>query len=232
LAYQLFKPSSNAPSTQASTIPTTKITLQFWGVFDDPTVFQPIINAYQAAHPNVTVTYSRKELSLYEFVSLNLLASQEGPDVWLIPSEWLPKHADKLNTVPEGFLSAQNIAPVKTSFFQKKPAIATNAALFNQIFAPVTADNNLVNNKIKVIPLSVDTLGLYSNSTLLQEAGLTSVPTTWDAVVIAAQKLAKRSTTTINQPAINLGGGGHAPPPPPILAPPLLPKQNPLKIAV
>ncbi len=204
MAWQLLGTKQGNPQPDR-VLPSGPVTLNFWGVYDDPAIFEPIIQAYQANHPNVRIQYTRKDFSLYEFVSLNLLASQEGPDVWLIPSEWLPRHADKLGVTPEGFLAKQNLPPAKKGLFQKAPALPTNAALFSQLFAPLAAENNLQNNQIKAIPLSVDSLGLFSNRQKLQEVGINRPPSTWEEVVSDVQKLAKRKNLNLEQPAINLG---------------------------
>lgn len=186
------------------------ITLNFWGVFDDPAIFQPIIAAYQTTHPNVTINYSRKEASLYEFVSLNLLASQDGPDVWLIPADWLPKHRDKLQNVPAGLLAKQNPAPaVKRRLFQPAAPPPDNATVFSQTFTSVTAANNLIDNQVAAIPLAVDTLGLYGNTDLLAAVGQTTLPITWEAIVDLAKKTAKRTTVTVTDPVIGLGASAN-----------------------
>ncbi len=207
LAWQLFgsrHSKTNKPINQQTNQP---ITLNFWGVFDDASVFQPIIDNYQKQHPNVKIQYTHKEPSLYEFASLNLLASQDGPDVWLIPHSWLPKHADKFQVVPEGWLASQNLPAQKKRLFQKPAVLPTNVQLYKQLFAPVTAENNLSSNQVLTIPMAVDTLGLYANVGALQQAEAKSLPTTWEDVLALTKKLAKRSSSSLSldQPAIGLG---------------------------
>lgn len=183
--------------------------MNFWGVFDDEAVFAPIIAAYQKQQPNVTIVYTRKDASLYEFASLNLLAEQGGPDVWLIPLEWLPKHQDKLTPIPEGFLARQNLPPVKKQLFRKAQSTPTNAELFPKLFAPVTSASNITAGKLYSLPLSVDTLGLFANTAILQAEGVTRLPVTWDEVVEVVKKITQRSGLTITKPAIALGTSGN-----------------------
>lgn len=206
LAWQFFI----KPTPQETTQPqdtTQPVTLNFWGVYDDAAVYQPIIDAYRKQHPNVTITYTQKDASIYEFVSLTQLASQDGPDVWLVPLESLPKHIDKLTPVPEGLLAKQNIAPTtqKRSLFTKASPVPSNTKLYTETFAEVTTANNIVDGKVASLPLSVDTLGLYGNTALLQAAGINGLPTSWDQAIEAIKVLTRRNGTTIDQPAIALG---------------------------
>jgi ABC-type glycerol-3-phosphate transport system substrate-binding protein len=208
LAWQFLGSQNAAPKTVEEVEKTgQKVTLNFWGVYDDPSVFEPIIKAYETQHPNVKINYTRKDASIYEFISLNELASQDGPDVWMIPLEWLPKHLDKLTAVPDGLLASQNIPPTpkKRFSFSKPSPIPGNAVVYAQTFAPVTAENNIVGDKVATLPLSVDTLGIYGNLALLQQNGISGVPTTWEQVVTATKTLTKRNGLTIDQPAIALG---------------------------
>ncbi len=199
--------SSNSNGTTTTKTTSGPITLNFWGVYDDPSVFQPIIDAYKKVRPNVTIIYTRKEASLYEFVSLNELASQDGPDIWLVPSEWLPKHRDKLSAVPENLLNRQNPSPSPKpkGLFAKASPAPSAADFYTKLYAPVTAENNVVNGKIAALPLSVDTLGLYSNLALVQQLGLQSAPRTWEEIVTIAKQGTKRTNTTIDQPVIAMG---------------------------
>lgn len=203
LAWQLLSGQKASQTNQTTT--TGPTTLTFWGVYDDPTIFQPIIAAYEAQHPNVKVRYVRQDASLYEFVSLNLLASQEGPDIWMIPSEWLPKHKNKLSPMPNGFLASQNLPAPAKGLFAKKSPTPSNSQLYKELFAPVTVETNVTDQSVAAVPLSVDTLGLYGNTQLLSAAGITTLPRTWEEVVAAATKLANRTTLSFSQPAINLG---------------------------
>lgn len=188
------------------------VTLTFWGVFDEAAIFEPLIANYQKLHPNVTINYVRQETSIYEFTSLNQLATQEGPDVWLIPSEWLPKHRDKFTPLPEGFLAKQNLPKEEKKgglLGKKSSPVPTNAELYGQVFAEVTGDDNLVDGQVIALPLSVDTLGLYANAALLEKYGVAAMPRTWEDIVTAVKKITGRAGLTYDRPAIGLGTGNN-----------------------
>lgn len=137
---------------------------------------------------------------------MNLLASKEGPDIWLIPLEWLPKHRDKLTALPETFLASQNLKQEKKGLFGRKTNQPTNGTLFPQIFASFTGSENVVDNQVFGVPLSADTLGLFANPALLEKSGIAKLPATWEEVIADVKLLTKRGgPTSISSPAIGLG---------------------------
>lgn len=117
------------------------LTLTFWHLFDAEEVFQPIFDDFTNEHPNVTIEFAKKSPTDYELESLNSLAAFEGPDIWSIPNDWLPKHFDKLTP---------------------KPGDA-NLDDFGRLYAPVVAKDVVIKGKIYGLPLSVDSLGVYFN---------------------------------------------------------------------
>lgn len=156
----------------------------------------------------MTINYVQKEASIYEFVSINELAAQDGPDIWLVPSEWLPKHSDKLQAAPAGLLAKYNVQPTQQSgfsLFKKASPLPSNAKLYAELFAKATAENNVNGEVIKALPLSVDTLGIYANTALLKAANIPVIPPTWDGIIEATQNLTKKSGLDITSPAIALG---------------------------
>lgn len=206
MVWQFFGASRNQPDDP--TRPTTQqVTLNFWGVYDSPAIYEPFISAYQALHPNIKINYTQQNASLYELNSVNNLAELDnGPDIWVVPLEWLPKHLDKFSSVPEGLLAKQNPQPTQPRrLFQRPSPTPTNTDLFKQLYAPLTTTNNIVKGKVATLPLAIDTLGLYVNPALIPNSDSQTLPLTWEGVVELTKKITKRTTTAIQQPAIALG---------------------------
>lgn len=127
----------------------------------------------------------------------------------MIPADWLPKHRDKLQSLPAGLLAKQNAVPAPKRGLFQRALPPDNVAVFEQIFVPAAAENNIINGQVTTLPLAVDSLGLYANTAWLQAAGETTVPATWEAVVALAKKTAKRTAATVTQPVIGLGASGN-----------------------
>ena len=77
------------------------ITLEYWRTFDDSGTFNPIIKAYQAQYPNVSIKYRIIRFEEFETELLNALAEDRGPDIFSIPNSWMKKYATKIEPLPE-----------------------------------------------------------------------------------------------------------------------------------
>ena len=56
-----------------------KATLEFWGVFDDITVFDDVIKNFEQLNPNIDVTYRNFAFPDYEQAMVNALAADLQP---------------------------------------------------------------------------------------------------------------------------------------------------------
>ena len=147
------------------------VELVWWKPFDDPRFIEPLIQEFQKTHPNVRVKYVQKNIETYEDEVLQALAAGNGPDIFSIRNDWLPKHQDKL--VPAG---------------------ATGPGLreFKEQFASVASADLLASDKVYAVPLSIDVLALYYNRDLLSSAGVARPPATWEELVAMTPKLTRQ----------------------------------------
>lgn len=149
---------------------TTKpVTLTFWGVYDDRTAFDKVIQDFQSQNLGVSVKYLQVPYDQYESTLVNALAAGTGPDVLMIHNTWLPKHGDKLAVMPAGTV---NPDAQKAYTFQD----------FQTQFVDVAAQDLTYQNQIYALPTYVDTLALYYNKDLFNTAGITRPPQTWSEV--------------------------------------------------
>jgi maltose-binding protein MalE len=62
--------------------------LTFWGIYDLPDIYEPVIDAFQKKHPNIEVTYRQFPNSTeYHSVLMKQLERGKGPDIFLFPAE-------------------------------------------------------------------------------------------------------------------------------------------------
>ena len=144
-----------------------EVRLEVWGLFDDSDVMQKAIAEYQKRNPRVKeIVYKKLTVDTYENDLMDALATGNGPDVFLIHNTWLPKHADKLAPSPVDNLSTSQ-APVVTPL-----QVADQ-------FAGVVFSDFVSDGKVYALPLSADSLALYYNKDLLNQAGIATPPATW-----------------------------------------------------
>lgn len=160
--------------------------LEVWGFFDDRDNLSDIISNYRNINPNVSdIEYKKLTYDTYEKEVLEALASGQGPDIFLIQNTELPGFVDKISPAPAEILN------------EKK---------FRSDFVDVVVTDFLYQNQVAAVPLSVDSLGLYYNKDLFNQAGLTAPPKDWNEFTEDVKKLTKfNSSGEIAQAGTSLG---------------------------
>ena len=77
-------------------------TITIWGPFDSEDIFAPVVKNFASQHKGYKAQYKKIDISEFDSESLLSLAAQTGPDIWLIPNDWLGRHLDKFVPAPEG----------------------------------------------------------------------------------------------------------------------------------
>lgn len=149
------------------------LSLEIWGPFDYGDALRKVFNSYKKINPNISsLEYKRIPINTYQKELTEALAAGQGPDIFFIRNDWVPSFADK-------------IVPVK-----EIPGVISEKK-FRANFVDVVANDFLVKGNIYAMPLSVDTLGLYYNKDLFNQAGIVAPPKTWDEFSEDVKKLTK-----------------------------------------
>ncbi len=135
-----------------------KVTLTYWGLWEDSSVMQPVIADFERQNPNITIDYSKQDIKQYRERLVTRINNGNGPDIFAFHNSWYPMLSGVLVPLPSDTISNSD---------------------FTQWFYPVAQKDLIKNGAIYGIPLHIDTLALYVNSDLFQAAGL-KPPTTWN----------------------------------------------------
>jgi multiple sugar transport system substrate-binding protein len=166
---------SSALASRAATAqdPVNLVILTHWGEQNLLDVFQPLIDEYQQQNPNVTI-----ELQTVAFAELlnRITTGQLGgdtPDAFHFYNLWLPEFAGSnlLATPPEDVIS---------DIQQSYPEGTVNGASFD--------------GQIWGYPTEVNVWQLLYNKQLLEDAGITNPPETWDEFREAAAAVTEQGT--------------------------------------
>ena len=149
--------------------------LIWWKTFDDGRALQPVISAFQKSNPGIKITFVQKNVDTYEAELIDALAAGEGPDIFTIHNDWLPRYQDKLTPAPA---KVWNIKDYKQAF--------VDAASFDLV--------DYASQQIYAVPLSMDVLSLYYNKDLLASAGIARPPATWQDLVAQVPKLTRQDS--------------------------------------
>jgi len=187
------------------------ITLTYWRVWDGPDDFADIIKKYNEMHPFISINYRKLQYSEYENELLNAFAEDRGPDIFSINNTWMGKYQNKLAPLPA---QISMVYPVTQGTIKKEvvPELRTTKSLtlkgLKDNFVDVVYSDVVIDGKIYGLPLALDTLALYYNRDLFNNAGLTNVPQYWNREFQqVVKKLTKQDLKgNILQSGVALGG--------------------------
>ncbi|MCF7794863.1 extracellular solute-binding protein [Patescibacteria group bacterium] len=191
------------------------ITLEYWRVFDGPDTFKEIVDNYNKIHPFITIKYKKLRYEEYEDELLNALAEDRGPDMFSIQNTWMKKYENKIEPLPEQITMAY---PVEKGSIKKEviPELRTKRTIspsqLRDVFVDVVSHDVIFDdNKIYGLPMYVDTLALYYNRDLLNNAGIATIPKYWNSEFQqSVKKLTKHDNRYgIIQSGVSLGGSDN-----------------------
>lgn len=147
-------------------------TLEFWGLYDEESVWTPIFTAYkQAGNSNVSFSYKKMNPDTYEQDLIEALASGKRPDIIMFNSSWLAKHGNKISPLPETAMTLRS---------------------FQETFPDIATVDFVSKNKIYALPVWTDVLAMFYNKDLFNTAGIATPPKTWDEFIKVVQKLSSK----------------------------------------
>jgi multiple sugar transport system substrate-binding protein len=154
-----------------STVSSHQVSLEVWGLFDDSDTMAKAIGEYKKRNPAIKdIQYKKITIESYENDLRDALAAGNGPDVFLIHNSWLAKHQDKLFPAPDQIVNSKQT---------------------QDTFVDVVSQDFVKDSKVYALPLSVDSLALFYNKDLLNQAGISSPPRTWVEFDDAVTKITK-----------------------------------------
>jgi len=182
----------------------SQVTLKVWSPFDEQKTFDKLSETFLSAHSGLKIDYrfiDAVDAKDYEARVVNEIANGSGPDIWLIRSDWIPKHANKSQPAPA--VNKSTSAP----------------AYLKERLRPSLVDLNTYQDKLYGLPLSVDSLAVIYNGSLLdnlyasanadQKKVLEAKITSWDQLKADASILSKSKGASLERSMIALGTAGN-----------------------
>lgn len=173
------------------------ITLEYWTVFNSPDDYSDILADYQALHPNIRINVKKFRFEEYEPTLLNALAEDRGPDIFSVHNTWVPAYRSKLLPLPPQTTLAREVV---TGTIKKETSVEfqttrsinqfdLQSAFVQQVAKDVylpeltrTADDQVQTGApvIYGLPIAFDTMVLFYNRDLLDNAGIAQPARTWN----------------------------------------------------
>ena len=200
------------------------ITLNYWRVYDGADAFEEIFANYKKLHPFITINYRKLRYDEYEKELLNALAEDRGPDIFSIHNTWITKYKSKIATLPptttlaypvtQGTIKKEVIPQLRTAKSLSLNEIKNNfvdTVYRDVVKSTLDAKTGKYEEKTYGLPLSVDTLAMYYNKDLFNNAGLAQPPVYWNSEFQQAVKKTTKQDTRgeIIQSGAALGGSNN-----------------------
>ncbi len=164
---------------------TKTVTINYFGLWEPSQVMKPVIDAFEKQNPNIKVNYLPQSSQDYQERLTTNLTSQTPPDVFRLHSTWLPIFAKYILPAPANTISSTEIS---TNFY------------------PVVSKLLVSNGQVYGVPMTVEGLGLFVNTSMLAQKQI-KTPKTWEDLVTAAKSLTEIDPTTskITRAGVALG---------------------------
>jgi len=171
----------------------SQIQLSFWGAAEagESNAVQQLIDEYSKINKGVSIVYRRFDnADIYEKTLINALATGQGPDIFMLRNDWLPKHYGKISPLPDALLGLSQ---------------------FRQLFPQVAEQDFILSAKIYALPLYIDTLALLYNKDIFDASAVALTPKTWSDFQNLIPQI--RQINILNQltrPAAAIGGSNRS----------------------
>jgi multiple sugar transport system substrate-binding protein len=161
----------------------TKITLIYWGLWENEDVMRGVIDDYERNNPNISIKYLRQNITQYRERLQAAIDRGEGPDIFRFHNTWVPMLRNQLAPLPKILFSDEE---------------------YKNTFYPVALSDLLMGENYYGIPLEIDGLLLYYNEDILKSANV-PVPKTWIDMQNAAQTLTVKEKGKVITGGVALG---------------------------
>lgn len=171
----------------SSVAETNQVVLNYWGLWEDPQVYEAVFADFEKENPGIKVNYRQQSHQDYRERLQTAIASGNGPDIFRFHASWTSMLSAELASMPSSVMSKSE---------------------YENTFYPVAVKQLQNNGQIVGIPLMYDALVLYYNKEILKAANQT-VPTTWIQLSALANDLTipttNRSDTNIQRAGLAIG---------------------------
>ena len=158
--------------------------LNYWTLWEDDSVYQPLIEEYQQQHSGVTVTLQKQSIIQYRERLQTHIASGEGPDIFRFHNTWTPMLQGELSAMPSGVMTR---------------------AEFKEAYYPVIVEDLSVGETTVGLPLMFDGLMVFYNKDILQAAGFSVPSSDWNEFLLQAENMTVKQGNKIVTAGAALG---------------------------
>ncbi len=176
-------------STKTAAVSSKTVTLNYFGLWESSQVMKPVIEAFEKQNPTIKINYQPQSSQDYQDRLKTNLEGDSPPDIIRLHSTWLPIFAKYILPAPANTISSTEMS---TNFY------------------PIVSKLLVSNNQVYGVPMTVEGLGLFVNTAMLQQKQI-KTPKTWEDLVTAAKALKEEDPLTgkLTRAGVALGNSSN-----------------------
>jgi multiple sugar transport system substrate-binding protein len=183
------------------------VSLNYWRVFDEPSDFTTAIAKFRQTYPHISISVRKLRLDEYEDAILRALAEGNGPDVISFHVTWLNEYLNLLDPAPASVTLPASFSDGRSTTISLQTTKLPSVRDLRNVYVDTVSSDAVLGSAIYGLPLGVDTLVLYYNRQLLNQANIPSAPATWNEFKDQVKRLtAQDRNGNIIQSGASLGG--------------------------
>ena len=185
----------------------TPVTLKYWRVFDEPSDFTDVIAQFKRTYPHISVQVKKMRLDEYESALVRALAEGNGPDIISIHTTWLKQYQKLIDPMPQSVTLAATLFDGKKTYTSLQTTKMPTLVDLRNNYIDTVSEDAIIGSSIYGLPLGADTLAIYYNRQMLNQAGIVSPARTWEELKDQIKLLTLQdSTGQFVQSGAALGG--------------------------
>lgn len=155
-----------------------------WGTISEDKL-RPMTEQFNNDHRDeFTIKYVEKDTATFESELISALAAGSGPDIFMLPQDFIVRHSDKVFPIP---YKSINERAFKDTFIEE-------------------GELYMAPDGIIALPFTVDPLVMYWNRDIFSGAGVARTPEYWDEFLTIAPLMTKKDTAgNITQATVAFG---------------------------
>ncbi len=154
------------------------VILTYWMLWEDGTVFDPLIKDYQRQNPNIKINVQKMSVDDYREKLSAQIPEGRGPDLFRFHNTWLPEIKDIVSPLPSSVMSHSDFE--KTFYPIQSKDLCMNADYSGCV-------QDIAKRKGQYsyygIPLEIDGLVLLYNDDLFKKANISKPPSNLDELI-------------------------------------------------
>jgi ABC-type glycerol-3-phosphate transport system substrate-binding protein len=168
------------------------IVLNWWRVADGPDTMTDVMTNFNKQYTHIRINYQQFRSEEYEQALLQAWAEDRGPDIFSVPNTWVGKYKTFMLPMPPKLIVSRRIL---TGTIKKDYKVITETKVGPTVrdlknnFVGTIADDVYLDSQTWALPMSFDTLALYYNRDLLNQAKIVEPPVTWDEFIADVKAL-------------------------------------------